>query len=106
MRSETELRIRVSKTLKNEWKARARADGVSLSHVLRTAGRFAMLLGPAHLQTTVAHVGAIRRELHAVNAELSRIALEGHRIEPGDLRAAIARAHEAADATAVFLRRR
>jgi hypothetical protein len=106
MRAETELRIRVSKTLKTEWKARARADGVSLSHVLRTAGRFAMLLGPGHLQDAVAHVSAIRRELHAANTELSRIAVEGSRIDPAELRAAVARTHEAADATTVFLRRR
>ena len=106
MRTETMLQIRVSAAVKKEWQARARADGVSLSHVLRTAGRFAMLLGPRHLQDTVAHVAAIRRELHAANTELSRIAVEGSHIDPAELRAAVARTHEAADATTVFLRRR
>jgi hypothetical protein len=106
MRSETMLQIRVSAALKREWKARAQAEGVSLSHALRTAGRLGMLLGPGHLQDAVAAVHAMRRELHAIIAELTEMAAAGSRIEPSVLREAIARAYEAADATTHFLRRR
>lgn len=106
MRTDTQLQIRVSKTLKSEWKARAQAEGVSLSHALRTAGRLGMLLGPRHLQDAVAAVHAMRQELHAIIAELTEIGAAGSRVEPGVLREAIARAYEAADATTQFLRRR
>ena len=59
MRAETAIRVRVSTTLKTEWQARARADGISLSHALRTAGRLGMILGPARLHESVTAISAI-----------------------------------------------
>jgi hypothetical protein len=106
MRAETELRIRVSKRLKDAWQARAREDGVSLSHVIRTAGRLGMILGPARLHESVSKISAIRRDLQAANAELIKLATAAPAVEPGRLRAAVASVHEAADATATFLRQR
>ena len=106
MRAETEIRVRLSKTLKAAWKARARDDGISLSHAIRTAGRLGMLLGPARLHESVSKISAIRRDLHAIDASLQLIATAGPDIEAGELRAAVARVHEAADAATNFLRRR
>jgi hypothetical protein len=106
MHAQTELRIRVSKPLKTEWQARARADGVSLSHAVRTASRLGMLLGPARLRESVSTISAIRRDFHAAIAGLNEIAATGHVDEPGKLRAAVARLYEAADATSTFLRKR
>lgn len=106
MRAESAIRIRVSTKLKTEWQARARADGISLSHALRTATRLGMILGPARLHESVTTISAIRRDLHAAIAELTSIAATGSGAEADKARAAVARAYEAADATATFLRMR
>ena len=106
MRAETEIRVRLSRPLKAAWKARARDDGISLSHAIRTAGRLGMLLGPARIQETVATVSAMRRDLHSLDASLQMIASGGPGIDPSEVRAVVARVHEAADAATNFLRRR
>ena len=105
MRASSAIRIRVSDELKSEMQTRARADGISLSHALRTAGRLGLLLGAGRLNQAVATVSAMRRDLHAATADLHQIAADGG-ISPDELRAALARVYEAADAAAVFLRRR
>ncbi|MDI1347061.1 MAG: hypothetical protein PSV22_23670 [Pseudolabrys sp.] len=106
MRAETAIRLRISGPLKAEWQARARADGISLSHALRTAGRLGMLLGPARLQEAVSAISALRRDLHVAVSELRDVATSGPGIEPDRRRAAIASVHEAAEATTTFLRNR
>jgi hypothetical protein len=106
MADATGVRIRVSDALKTEWKARARADGTSLSHVVRTAVRLAMLVGPARIQEAVSAINAMRHDLHAVATDLHKIAERDAGVEPDRLRAAVASAHEAAEATAIFLRKR
>jgi hypothetical protein len=105
MRASSAIRIRVSDELKSEMQTRARADGISLSHALRTAGRLGLLLGAGRLNQAVATVSAMRRDLHAATADLHQIAADGG-VSPDELRAALARVYEAADAAAVFLRRR
>lgn len=106
MRAQTEIRVRLSKPLKTEWQARARADGVSLSHAVRTAGRIGMLLGAARLHESISMVSAIRRDLHSLDASLHEIATAGPGIEPDELRAVVASIYEAAEAVTAFLRRR
>lgn len=76
MRADSAIRIRVSDELKSEMQTRARADGISLSHALRTAGRLGLLLGPGRLHQAVATVSAMRRDLHAATADLHQIAAD------------------------------
>lgn len=105
MANTTGVRIRVSDALKSEWQARARADGITLSHLLRVSARLGILLGPARLKDAIAAIGAMRRDLHAVVADLNRLAQE-NTADSEQLRATLASAHEAAEATSAFLRRR
>ena len=105
MRASSAIRIRVSDELKSEMRTRARADGISLSHALRTAARLGFLLGPGRLHETVATVAAMRRDLHAAAADLHQIAADGA-INSDELRAALTCVYEAADAAATFLRKR
>lgn len=106
MRADTAIRLRISNALKEEWQKRARADGVSLSHLLRTAGRLGMIIGPGRLQETITTLDAIRRDLHAANVELKGLCSTSTAIEPGRVRTAVASVNEAADAVTEFLRRR
>lgn len=106
MSDATGIRIRVLDSVKAEWQARARADGTSLSHLMRTAARLAMLAGPRRVKETVATIDAMRRDLHAVAMDLHKIAEGNTAFRPDEVRAALARAHEAAEATSAFLRRR
>jgi cytochrome c556 len=92
--------------LKAEWQDRARADGVSLSHVLRTSCRIAMLAGPTRLRGTMKTIRAMRRDLHGINAELQKLADGRQPVDLAEIRAAVARVHVAAEAAASFLQRR
>lgn len=106
MSDATGVRIRVSDSLKSEWRARARADGTTLSQMVRISARLAVLLGPARLRETIITISSMRRDLHAVAADLHKLAQENASVDPEQLRAALASAHEAAEATSAFLRRR
>ena len=106
MADATGLRIRVTDALKSEWQARARADGTNLSQLVRISARLGILLGPARLKDAVADISAMRRDLHAVAAYLNKLAQQSAAADPEQLRAALASAHKAAEATSAFLRRR
>lgn len=105
MRSDSVIRLRIPSALKKEWQERAQDNGISLSHALRTAGRLGMLAGPGKLQNTIAGLDAMRRELHAANADLKNLCSTAG-IDPGRVRAAVASVNQAADAVTDFLRRR
>jgi hypothetical protein len=106
LRTETTIGLRVAEDLKAEWQDRARAEGVSLSHILRTSCRIAMLIGPSRLRGALKTIGAIRRDLHGINAELRKLADGRQPVDLNEIRAAVARVHVAAEAAASFLQRR
>jgi hypothetical protein len=106
LRTETTIGLRVSEDLKAEWQDRARADGVSLSHILRTSCRIAMLVGPTRLGGALKTIGAMRRDLHGINEELRKLADGSLPVDTDEIRAAVASVHVAAQAAASFLQRR
>jgi hypothetical protein len=105
VRTEATIGLRISEDLKIELQKRARADGVSLSHAMRTACRLGMLVGASRLNDAVSTIGTIRRDLHGINAELRKLLDRGQPVDADEIRAAVARVHVAAEAAASFLQR-
>ena len=92
------VKLRVSERVKSEWREHANQNGIRLSDFVRTACRLSALVGHHRLTEGLSEIAGIRRDLHAIGADLRRIADDNPHLPADEIRSALTRIYIAADA--------
>src|ERR1700754_4505927 len=98
------IRLRVAERTKTEWREHARERGIGLSDFVRLACQLSALIGHDRLADGLSEITSMRRDLHALSAELRRLVQDKPNIASDEVRTTLARVHSAAEAVSTIIR--